>query len=117
MLQQHSQKEDAIGETRQGVDLAIPIWKAGVGAPLAHNCCCQTHSKTSAIEKHVNTVGKQTQRATDEAVEELNYHKAEIQNSKVRNSSRISLNHDAVKNGSWCRSCNKECGDPRRVGV
>lgn len=52
------QKKDTIGETRQGIDLAVPVREACIGTPFAHDCGCQTNSKTSAVKKHVDTVGE-----------------------------------------------------------
>lgn len=81
------QKKDTVGETRQGINLAITIREAGIRAPLAHDCGCQTDSKTSTVEEHMYAVGEQPERAADEAVEELDHHEAEVENSKIRNAS------------------------------
>ena len=83
----HLQEKDTVSETRQGVDLAVPVREACVGAPLAHDCCCQTNSKTSTVEQHMDAVGEQTQRATDKAIEELYNHEAEVEDAEVRDSS------------------------------
>lgn len=82
-----SQKKDTVGETRQGVDLAVTVREACVGTPFAHDGCCKTNSKTSTVEQHMDAVGKQTQRATDEAIEELYNHEAEVEDAEVCDSS------------------------------
>ena len=106
-----SQEKDTIGKAGQCVNLAIAIRKASIRAPLAHDCGCQTDGKTSAVKKHVYTVGEQAQRAANEAVEELNYHEAEIEDAKVGNAPRVPFDHNAVKDRSRCRPRNDELGD------
>lgn len=63
-----SHEEDTIGKPRQGVNLAIAIWKPRIGGPFAHHGSAKSNNESKAIEEHVNTITEQTERARDEAV-------------------------------------------------
>lgn len=70
------QKEHAVCETRKGIDFAITVREPGIWAPFAHDCSGETHSETSTIEEHVDTICEQSQGAADKAVKELNHHES-----------------------------------------
>lgn len=50
------QKEYAVGEPRQRIDLAIAVRKPSIRTPFAHNRSSQAHRKPSTIEQHVDAV-------------------------------------------------------------
>ena len=78
-LHADQKEEDSVCESRKRVDLAVPVGIFGIWPPLAHYCCRQTDCETCAVKQHVNAVSKQSKRAADEAVEELDKHKGQVE--------------------------------------
>lgn len=106
-------QENAICKAGQGVDLAVTIRKVCRRRPFAHDSCSKTHGKTQAIEEHMDTVSKQTERSSRKAVEKLDHHKAKIQAAKVSNPARISLSKNRVHHRTRRAKFEKKCGQKR----
>ena len=67
-MKYNSHEENPIGESGQGVNFAITIWELSVGRPLAHNCRTEPDNEGQTIEKHVDTVTQQSERASQKTV-------------------------------------------------
>lgn len=61
-------EKDAVGKTRQSVDLSISVWKPRAWWPFTHNRSAKTDDESKAIKKHMNAVAEEPQRPSQEAI-------------------------------------------------
>lgn len=61
-------EENAIGESRQGIHLAIAIGKPGIGRPFAHDCCTQSDHQRKAVKEHMDAVTEEAEGASQEPI-------------------------------------------------
>lgn len=78
MLKQDLHEEDAVGKPRQRVDFAIAIGEPGARGPFTHDSSTKANHERQAVEKHMNTVTKKTQRPCHKSIGQLNKHKGKI---------------------------------------
>ncbi len=76
-------QEYPIREASKSVYLAVAIGKARTGGPLAHHCCAKANNQRQAIEEHMNTVAKQSERACRNAIEQLYKHECKVKAATV----------------------------------
>ena len=72
-------QEDAVGEARQGLDLAEAVGEALAGRPLARHGGEEAHRQCHAVEEHVDAVREQAEGVGYVAVEGLDGHEGEVE--------------------------------------
>jgi hypothetical protein len=112
-----SHQEDSVGEPRERVDLPIPIGKIHRRWPFTHDCSCKANCEPEAIEEHMNTISEEPEGSSNEAIEELHQHEAEVEAvvavsdhhtsekdtglpAKIRDSTSVAFSHNRVHNGA-----------------
>lgn len=97
-------EEDSISESRKRVEFAPAIRHLRAGWPFGSNSCAKTNDKAQAIEKHMYSVTKKTERATQVAVQALNKHECKVETVMVL--VRISMKHGLPEYNIPCEIAN-----------
>jgi hypothetical protein len=69
-------KEYPIRKARESVDFAIAVRKIHRWWQFTHYSGCQPDCQSKAVEEHVDTIGKQTERPREKSIEKLNEHES-----------------------------------------
>lgn len=90
-------EEDAVSKSGEDVQFAPAKRHLRGCRPFGGDCCAETNDEGQAVEKHVDCIAEETERAADPAVKRLHQHEAKVQTRKVCDTAGVAFAEDAVE--------------------